>query len=92
MINDKKLKGSTFYLGSTLADLSLLRNPDWTSDRFEDTWNLAVAENDCEWFSNEPSQGVFNLTACEGLRDFAFQRGIAFRGHNTRAFTLGIIS
>jgi GH35 family endo-1,4-beta-xylanase len=48
--------------------------------RFVDTWNLAVAENDCKWFSNEPSQGVFNLTACEGPRDFAFQRGVAFRG------------
>jgi GH35 family endo-1,4-beta-xylanase len=49
--------------------------------RFEDTWNLAVAENDCKWFSNEPvAPGVFNLTACESLRDYAFERGIAFRG------------
>ncbi|KAJ7285656.1 glycoside hydrolase superfamily [Mycena rebaudengoi] len=83
MINDKKLKGSTFYLGSTLADLSLLRNPDWTSDRFEDTWNLAVAENNCKWFSTEPGNGVFNLTACQSLRDFAVKRGVPFRGHNT---------
>ncbi|KAJ6623448.1 glycoside hydrolase superfamily [Mycena sp. CBHHK59/15] len=83
-INDKKLKRDTFYFGSTLADLSLnTQNAQWTSDRFEDTWNLAVAENDCKWFSNEPAEGVFNLTACESLRNFAFQRGIAFRGHNT---------
>ncbi|KAJ7219099.1 glycoside hydrolase superfamily [Mycena pura] len=81
-INDKKLKGSAFYFGSTIADLSLnTQNAAWTSARFEDTWNLAVAENDCKWFSNEPiSPGVFNLTACESLRTFAFQRGIAFRG------------
>jgi GH35 family endo-1,4-beta-xylanase len=97
MINDKKLKGSTFYLGSTLADLSLLRNLDWTSvreffvfmrrvnkinyqDRFKDTWNLAVAENNCKWFSTEPGNGVFNLTACQSLRDFAVKRGVPFRG------------
>jgi len=84
-INDKKLKGSTFYFGSTIADLSVNpQNAEWTSARFEDTWNLAVAENDCKWFSNEPvAPGVFNLTACESLRDYAFERGIAFRGHNT---------
>ncbi|KAK7015022.1 beta-xylanase [Favolaschia claudopus] len=83
-INDKKLKGTTFLFGSTLADPSVApQNAAWTSARFEDTFNLAVAENNCKWFSNEPAQGVFNLTACEDLRDFAFQRGIAFRGHNT---------
>ncbi|KAJ7694173.1 glycoside hydrolase superfamily [Mycena rosella] len=84
-INDKKLKGTPFYFGSTLADLSVSpQNAEWTSARFEDTWNLAVAENDCKWFSNEPvTPGVFNLTACQSLRDYAFQRGIAFRGHNT---------
>ncbi|KAJ7109189.1 glycoside hydrolase superfamily [Mycena epipterygia] len=84
-INDKKLKGTPFFFGSTIADLSLnTQNAAWTSARFEDTWNLAVAENDCKWFSNEPvSPGVFNLTACESLRNYASQRGIAFRGHNT---------
>lgn len=84
-INDKKLKGTPFYFGSTLADLSVApQNAAWTSARFEDTWNLIVAENNCKWFSNEPaSPGLFNLTACESLRNYAFQRGIAFRGHNT---------
>ncbi|KAJ7489894.1 glycoside hydrolase superfamily [Mycena galericulata] len=84
-INEKNLKGSPFYFGSTLADLSLnTQNAAWTSARFEDTWNLIVAENDCKWFSNEPvSPGVFNLTACESLRNYAFQHGVAFRGHNT---------
>ncbi|KAJ7940829.1 glycoside hydrolase superfamily [Mycena leptocephala] len=83
-INDKKLKGSTFYFGSTLADPSVApQNAAWTSARFEDTFNLAVAENNCKWFSNEPEEGVFNLTACSSLRDFAFQHGTAFRGHNT---------
>ncbi|KAJ7584760.1 glycoside hydrolase superfamily [Mycena floridula] len=81
-INGKKLKGNTFYFGSTLADLSVApQNAEWTSARFEDTWNLAVAENNCKWFSTEPvANGVFNLTACESLRDYAFERGIAFRG------------
>ncbi|KAJ7343666.1 glycoside hydrolase superfamily [Mycena albidolilacea] len=86
-INDKRLKGTTFYFGSTLADPSVApQNAAWTSARFEDTFNLAVAENNCKWFSNEPAEGVFNLTACAELRNFAFQRGIAFRGlwHNQR--------
>ncbi|KAJ7904054.1 glycoside hydrolase superfamily [Mycena leptocephala] len=84
VLNSINEKNRTFYFGSTLADPSAWpANAEWTSARFVDTWNLAVAENDCKWFSNEPSQGVFNLTACEGLRDFAFQRGVAFRGHNT---------
>ncbi|KAJ7273526.1 glycoside hydrolase superfamily [Mycena haematopus] len=83
-INNKKLKGTTFYFGSTLADPSIApQNAAWTSARFEDTFNLAVAENNCKWFSNEPAEGVFNLTACEELRNFAFQHGDAFRGHNT---------
>jgi len=83
-INDKKLKGTPFYFGSTLADPSVApQNAAWTSARFEDTFNLAVAENNCKWFSNEPEEGVFNLTACSSLRDFAFARGDAFRGHNT---------
>ncbi|KAJ7172667.1 glycoside hydrolase superfamily [Mycena filopes] len=74
----------TLYFGSTLADPSVApQNAEWTSARFEDTFNLAVAENNCKWFSNEPAPGVFNLTACQSLRDFAFRRGIAFRGHNT---------
>jgi hypothetical protein len=34
-INDKKLKGSTFYFGSTIADLSVNpQNAEWTSVRF----------------------------------------------------------
>ncbi|KAJ7632437.1 glycoside hydrolase superfamily [Roridomyces roridus] len=84
-INAKKLKGSEFFFGSTMADLSLnTQNAEWTSDRFFDTWNLIVAENNCKWFSNEPvSPGVFNLTACESMRNFAVQHGDAFRGHNT---------
>ncbi|KAJ7063124.1 glycoside hydrolase superfamily [Mycena amicta] len=84
-INNRRLKTSEFYFGSTIADLALnTQNAEWTSARFEDTWNLAVAENDCKWMANEPiSPGVFNLTACKTLRDFAFERGIAFRGHNT---------
>ncbi|KAJ7046588.1 glycoside hydrolase superfamily [Mycena alexandri] len=84
IINGKKLKGTPFYFGSTLADPSVApQNAAWTSARFKDTFNLAVAENNCKWFSNEPAQGVFNLTACASLRDFAFQSGDAFRGHNT---------
>ncbi|KAJ7090063.1 glycoside hydrolase superfamily [Mycena crocata] len=85
IINDRKLKRTPFYFGSTLADLSIApQNAEWTSARFADTWNLAVAENNCKWFSNEPLfPGVFNLTACKSLRDYAFQRNIAFRGHNT---------
>ncbi|KAF7304685.1 hypothetical protein MKEN_01182600 [Mycena kentingensis (nom. inval.)] len=83
-INDKRLKGSEFYFGSTLADLSLnTQNAAWRSLRFEDTWNLAVAENNCKWFSNEPQEGVFNLSACNSLRDYASERNIAYRGHNT---------
>jgi endo-1,4-beta-xylanase len=78
------LKGTPFYFGSTLADPSVApQNAAWTSARFEDTFNLAVAENNCKWFSNEPEEGVFNLTACSSLRDYAVQRGDAFRGHNT---------
>ncbi|KAJ6513863.1 glycosyl hydrolase family 10-domain-containing protein [Mycena vitilis] len=83
-INDRKIKGSPFYFGSTLADPSVApQNAAWTSARFEDTFNLAVAENNCKWFSNEPAEGEFNLTACASLRDYAFQRDDAFRGHNT---------
>ncbi|KAJ7752040.1 glycoside hydrolase superfamily [Mycena metata] len=91
-INNKKLKGTPFYFGSTLADPSVApQNAVWTSARFKDTFNLAVAENNCKWFSNEPAQGVFNLTACSSLRDFAFQSGDAFRGHNTSdGVTLGM--
>ncbi|KAJ7685000.1 glycoside hydrolase [Mycena polygramma] len=86
-INDRKIKGTPFYFGSTLADPSVApQNAAWTSARFEDTFNLAVAENNCKWFSNEPAEGVFNLTACSSLRDYAFQRDDAFRGlwHNQR--------
>ncbi|KAJ7738488.1 glycoside hydrolase superfamily [Mycena maculata] len=84
-INHKNLKGTPFYFGSTLADPTVNpQNAAWTSERFDDTWNLIVAENDCKWFSNEPmTPGVFNLTACESLRDYAFQHGDVFRGHNT---------
>jgi hypothetical protein len=47
-INDRKLKNGTFYFGSTLASLDLYpETTAWTEERFNDTWNLAVAENDC---------------------------------------------
>lgn len=42
-----------------------------------------MAENDCKQFSTTPyGPGGFNLTNCIASRDYALERGIAWRGHN----------
>mmetsp|Transcript_15992 Transcript_15992/g.24100 ORF Transcript_15992/g.24100 Transcript_15992/m.24100 type:complete len:407 (+) Transcript_15992:42-1262(+) len=72
----------------TCVGVNYYDQPQNTTDQelyrelIHDQASLIVAENSCKWPATEPSDGVFDFTKCDIVRDIATKSNQIFRGHN----------